>query len=119
MSKIATLPVGVPTPMGHLEFQKIDVEIFSEGENLDCISKIGGVFLSGFQERDTSTIKGVIGITPNHGRVAATAGPYNTAILIKGVGWTIGGPNVLLSNKDDELCFGLFDKKAQLGIFCF
>ena len=117
MSKIATLPVGVPTPMKHLEFQRIDVEIFSEGENLDCINKIGGVFLSGFQKRDTSTIKGVIGITPNHGRVAATAGPHNTAILIKGVGWTIGGPNVLLSNKDDELCFGLFDKKSAIREF--
>ena len=34
--------------------------------------------------------------------------------LIKGVGWTIGGPSVLLSRKDDELCFGLYDKKSAL-----
>ena len=101
-------------PLGHLEFEKIDVDIHCAEKEYNLIHSIGGVFLKGLTGKNSEKKEGVFGLTPNHGRVAVTAGPKNTAILIKGVGWTIGGPSVLLSAKDDELCFGLYDKDSAL-----
>ena len=114
INKIFSLPKNLKMPLGHLEFEKIDVDIHCRAEEHDLIHDIGGVFLKGLAEGRYEKRAGVFGLTPNHGRVAVTPGPKKTAILIKGIGWTLGGPTVLLSTKDDELCFGLYDKESAL-----
>ena len=114
INKIFSLPKNLKMPLGHLEFEKIDVDIHCRAEEHDLIHDIGGGFLKGLTEGRYEKRAGVFGLTPNHGRVAVTPGPKKTAILIKGIGWTLGGPTVLLSTKDDELCFGLYDKESAL-----
>ena len=113
-TKIASLPSNLIMPLAHLEFEQIEVETHSRHKYFDYVKKIGGVFLKGLNGAKVSKNKNVFGLTPNHGRVAATLGPEKSAILIKGIGWTLGGPLVLLSEKDDELCFGLYDKESAL-----
>ncbi|MDY6367574.1 MAG: hypothetical protein SPL13_03545 [Clostridia bacterium] len=47
-------------------------------------------------------------ISPFHGRaVALRLGDYDW-ISVKGGGWNYGGPQVYISNKDEELIFGLY-----------
>ncbi len=112
-SKIASFPSNLSMPLAHLEFVQIDVKTYSSHKHIDYVKKIAGVFLKSISESKLKK-KDVFGLTPNHGRVAATSGPDNTAILVKGIGWTLGGPLVLLSEKDDELCFGLYDKESAI-----
>jgi hypothetical protein len=113
-SKITSLPPNFKMPLAHLEFEQIDVKTYSNHQHSGYVKKIGGVFLKGLSQKRLPKKENIFGLTPNHGRVAATSGPKKTAILIKGIGWTLGGPQVLLSEKDDELCFGLYDEESAL-----
>lgn len=112
VTNISSLPLQVNMPLRHLEFESIEVDIHCSEKYFGLINEIGGVFIRGIAGANAKKKEGVFGLTPNHGRVAVTVGPENTAILIKGVGWTIGGPAVFLSAKDDELCFGLYDSES-------
>jgi len=74
-----------------------------------CIQRIGGWFVT-----DDSFAKhsfGPFSLTPTHGRVAVFP-DSDGWVLIKGCGWTFGGPSHLVSPKDPALYFGLCDEVA-------
>jgi len=66
---------------------------------------VGRIFLpDGFSYEKTLSIN----ISPLHGRaVAVKKGDFDW-ISVKGGGWNYGGPQVYLSQKDEELIFGLY-----------
>lgn len=78
----------------------------TEGDT-ESIKHIGGWFIG---DDSCGSEAPVFTISPLHGRVAAHFDPQNGWTLIKGVGWTYGGPGTLVSPKDDELFFGLCDE---------
>lgn len=89
------------------------------GRNPSLIEEIGGWFIGANLDENTSFPDKLIALTPLHGRVAGYLHDTEGWVLIKGVGWTFGGPRVLVSPKDSELCFGLYDKAAamrELGV---
>ncbi len=75
---------------------------------------IGGWFIGKNCMDRTSGKLGLYSISPLHGRAACTWHDEYGWVVIKGVGWTFGGPRVLMSPKDPELCFGLYDKVSAI-----
>ena len=80
--------------------------------NQSLIEEIGGWFIEPDLGERGSSPANLVALTPLHGRVAGYLHEKEGWVLIKGVGWTFGGPRVLVSPKDAELCFGLYDKAA-------
>ncbi|MBD5086389.1 MAG: hypothetical protein HDT32_03410 [Clostridiales bacterium] len=66
---------------------------------------VGRIFLpDGFSYENTFSLH----ISPFHGRaIAVRRGDFDW-ISVKGGGWNYGGPHVYLSQKDEELIFGLY-----------
>jgi len=91
-------------------FAPVKINIESISNHQDIISKIGGWFVDKHFSKNGNS--DVFPLTPLHGRVACFYSEFTGWVLIKGVGWTYGGPRVLNSPKDAELCFGLYDKKS-------
>lgn len=81
-------------------------EIF--GRSCFVIKEIGGWFISGqpisnFNKQDYSPRV----ISRLHGRSAVLLKEGVGFIAVKGIGWTSGGPRIMVSPKDPELIFGL------------
>ncbi|MDE7209406.1 MAG: hypothetical protein K2O31_05920 [Clostridia bacterium] len=77
---------------------------------------VGRIFLpDGFSYEKTLSIN----ISPLHGRaIAVKRGDFDW-ISVKGGGWNYGGPQVYLSQKDEELIFGLYSSisaKRELAV---
>lgn len=51
---------------------------------------------------------GMLHISPYHGRAVALKVSDFEWISVKGGGWNLGGPQIYLSKKDEELIFGLY-----------
>ena len=67
--------------------------------------ELGRLFLpDGFSYENTQAYR----ISPFHGRAVALKESDYRWISVKGGGWNYGGPQVYLSNKDEELIFGLY-----------
>jgi hypothetical protein len=70
--------------------------------------ELGRIFLpAGLRYEDAEALY----ISPLHGRAVALKIP-NGWISVKGGGWTYGGPQIYISQKDEELIFGLYALSA-------
>lgn len=78
------------------------------GRYVATIKEIGGWFLAGHPTPST-VIKAhrPLVISRIHGRSAVILKDGTGFISLKGIGWTSGGPRIMVSPKDPELIFGL------------
>jgi hypothetical protein len=80
--------------------------VVSNDQDQSRIEQVGGWFV----DPNAITNGPVHSLTPLHGRSAVHVDEQGQFTTIKGLGWTHGGPPILLSPKDAELCFGLFNE---------
>ncbi|MCH5162261.1 MAG: hypothetical protein J1G38_02085 [Clostridiales bacterium] len=67
--------------------------------------ELGRIFLPDGLSYDKSR---AVHVSPLHGRAVAVAVADYQWISVKGGGWNYGGPQVYISNKDEELILGLY-----------
>jgi hypothetical protein len=97
----------------HETYKKIPIDDSSIVGDLELIKSLGGWFISNGGIYDAPNDQVPVTISFNHGRAASIA-KGSKYFSLKGTGWTYGLKPFHVSEKDSELCFGLYSVKAAI-----